>query len=305
MARTSATLATAIPRPGLGRDRTRLEAFLAYCRRNPPLVLGAAIMTAIILFSLLGPVFVDTKRAQPLSAPAFLAPSATYPLGTDDNGRDLMAVMVVGLPITLRIGFLAGAVGLLIGAILGIIAGFRGGIIDAVIRTAVDILLTVPSLLVLTTIAASIKGFISANILALVIASLAWRGPTRTVRAQVLTLRERGYILMAQRSGAGTFEVLARELLPNLLPFLAASFVSAVALAILSSIGLEALGLGPQNEPTLGMTVYWAIKFNAQLRGLWWWWLPPIGAVVLVLVGLTLFTMGLDELANPRLRRKA
>lgn len=305
MARISAQLATAHDQPTIRRERTRVEAFLAYCRRNPQLVAGAAIMALLLLFCLLGPLFVDTKHAQPLSALPFLPPSATYPLGTDDNGRDLLAVMVVGLPLTLRIGFLAGAVGLLIGVVLGIIAGFRGGIIDAVIRTTVDILLTVPSLMILTTIAASIKGFISVNILALVIASLAWRGPTRTVRAQVLTLRERGYILMAQRSGAGTAEVLVRELLPNLLPFLAASFVSAVALAILTSIGLEALGLGPQNEPTLGMTVYWAIKFNAQLRGLWWWWLPPIGAVVFMLIGLTLFTMGLDELANPRLRRQA
>jgi peptide/nickel transport system permease protein len=305
MARTSARLSTALEQPGIRRDRTRLEAFLAYCRRNPPLVYGAAIIVLLILFSVLGPVFVNTKHAQPLSALPFLGPSATYPLGTDDNGRDLLAVMVVGLPVTLRIGFLAGAVGLLIGIVLGVIAGYLGGFIDAIVRTAVDILLTVPSLLILTTIAASIKGFISANILALVIASLAWRGPTRTVRAQVLTMRERGYILMARRSGAGMAEVLIRELLPNLLPFLAASFVSAVALAILSSIGLEALGLGPQNEPTLGMTIYWAIKFNAQLRGLWWWWLPPIGAVVLLLVGLTLFTMGLDELANPRLRRQA
>lgn len=305
MARTSAQLSTALERPTIRRDRTRSEAFWAYCRRNPSLVVGAAILVALFLFSLLGPLFVNIKHAQPLSAVPFLPPSAAYPLGTDDNGRDLLAVMVVGLPVTMRIGFLAGAVGLLIGIILGTLAGYWGGVFDAIVRTAVDIFLTVPSLMILTTIAASIKGFISANILALVIASLAWRGPTRTIRAQVLTLRERGYILMARRSGAGTAEVLFRELLPNLLPFLAASFVAAVALAILSSIGLEALGLGPQNEPTLGMTIYWAIKFNAQLRGLWWWWLPPIGAVVLLLVGLTLFTMGLDELANPRLRRQA
>ena len=118
---------------------------------------------------------------------------------------------------------------------------------------------------------------------------------------QVLTLRERGYILMARRSGAGTFEVLTRELLPNLLPFLAASFVAAVALAILSSIGLEALGLGPQNEPTLGMTVYWAIRFNAQLRGLWWWWTPPLVVIIATFIGLFLISMGLDQIANPKL----
>src|SRR5688572_17867659 len=121
MARTSARLSTALEQPAIGRDRTRLEAFLAYCRRNPPLVIGAAIMGLILLFCALGPLFVNTKHAQPLSAIPFLPPSATYPLGTDDNGRDLLAVMVVGLPITLRIGFLAGAVGLLIGAVLGIV----------------------------------------------------------------------------------------------------------------------------------------------------------------------------------------
>jgi len=112
-------------------------------------------------------------------------------------------------------------------------------------------------------------------------------------------------VQVARRSGMGTPEIIVRELLPNLLPFLAASFVGAVSYAILASIGLEALGLGPQNDPTLGMTVYWAIQFNAPLRGLWWWWLPPIFAVVTLILGLTMLTMGLDEIANPRLRRAA
>ena len=74
-------------------------------------------------------------------------------------------------------------------------------------------------------------------------------------------------------------------MMPNLLPYLAASFVGAVAGAVLASIGLEALGLGPQNEPTIGMTIYWAISFNALLRGMWWWWVPPIVVIVVLFVG--------------------
>jgi peptide/nickel transport system permease protein len=102
-----------------------------------------------------------------------------------------------------------------------------------------------------------------------------------------------------------TFHIITREIMPNLLPYLAASFVGAVASAILASIGLEALGLGPQNEPTIGMTIYWAIYFNALLRGLWWWWIPPIVLVVILFIGLYLMSAGLDEIANPRLRKAA
>jgi peptide/nickel transport system permease protein len=78
-----------------------------------------------------------------------------------------------------------------------------------------------------------------------------------------------------------------------------------VAAAVLASIGLEALGLGPQNDPTVGMTIYWAIYFNALIRGIWWWWIPPIVVVVFLFLGLFLLTSGLDEIANPRLRRQA
>jgi peptide/nickel transport system permease protein len=263
------------------------------------------MLLALLLIGVLGPVFVDVSRADPLSAIPDLAPGPDSPLGSDDQGRDLLAVLVRGVPLTLRIGFLAGGVGLGIGIVLGMLAGYRGGVFDAVIRMAVDTLLTVPALLILVTVASSIKGFISVDLMALIIASLAWRHPTRNVRAQVLTLRERGFVQLARLSGMGTPKIIVYELLPNMLPYLAASFVSAVAYAILSSIGLEALGLGPQNDPTIGMTIYWAIHFNALLRGLWWWLLPPILVVVALFIGLFLLTAGLDELANPRLRRQA
>jgi peptide/nickel transport system permease protein len=303
MARMS--LAVPAQERAVGRNRTPLEAIGAYCRRNPQVVIGMVLVGLLVLISLIGPLFISTKRADPLSALPSLAPSGQYLLGTDDQGRELLAVLIVGLPATLRIGFLAGAIGLGIGTVLGFVAGYRGGILDALIRIAVDTLLTVPGLLILITIAASIKGFISVNIMALVIASLAWRQPARVIRSQVLTLRERAYVQVARRSGMSTAEIITLELLPNLLPFLGASFVSAVAAAILASIGLEALGLGPQNTPTLGMTIYWAIRFNALLRGMWWWWIPPIIAVVMLFIGLFLLTAGLDEIANPRLRRAA
>ena len=129
--------------------------------------------------------------------------------------------------------------------------------------------------------------------------------PTRTIRAQVLTLRERGYVEVARLYGMSGPEIILREMMPNLLPYLAATLVSAVSAAILASIGLEVLGLGPLESPTLGMTLYW-INFNAAiLNGWWWWWVAPIVIILMVFLGLFFLTVGLDEIANPRLRQSA
>ncbi len=238
-----------------------------------------------------------------MSAMPSQPPSSTYPFGTDDQGRNLLAVAVIGLPLTLQVGLIAGLVAIVLGTVLGLTAGYVGGVADMLIRGVCDILLTVPGLVVLITVAASIQGAISVQMMALVVASLAWMWPARTIRSQVLTLRERAYVQMAKLSGMKTPEIIFREIMPNLLPFLAASFVGSVAAAILASIGLEALGLGPQNEPTLGMTIYWAISFNAVIRGMWWWLTMPIVAIVILFISLFMISAGLDEIANPRLRK--
>ena len=118
-------------------------------------------------------------------------------------------------------------------------------------------------------------------------------------------MRERTYVEVARLCGLGGPEIVLRELVPNLLPYLGASFVSAVGGSILAAIGLEALGLGPQNEPTMGMTIFWAIYYGATLRGMWWWWGPPIIVLVLVFLALFMIAQGLDRYANPRLRSQA
>ena len=279
-----------------------MRALFAYVGRNRSLLVGLLILLALALFVGIGHLFVDTEDARALSAPSLRAPSWDYPFGTDRQGRDLLAVMVAGTPLTLRIGFIAGFLGVGIGAVLAFTAAFYRGMTDTVIRGIADIGLTVPGLLVLIIIAVSVKSSLSVNEMAMIVASLAWLNPTRTIRAQVLTLRERGYIELAAMSGMRGPEIIFLELMPNLLPYLAATLVSAVSAAILASIGLEVLGLGPVDSPTLGMTLYW-VNFNAaMINGWWWWWVPPIVIIVLVFLGLFFVTLGLDEVANPRLR---
>jgi peptide/nickel transport system permease protein len=211
--------------------------------------------------------------------------------------------MIAGTPLTLWIGLVGGMMGLLIGTVLAFVSGYYGGVVDSVIKSIVDVGLTVPSLLVLIIIAVSLRQGLTVNEMALVVGSLAWMWPARTIRSQVLTLRERAWVQMAQLSGMNGPEIIVREMIPNLAPYLASALAGAVASAILAAIGLEALGLGPMNSPTLGMTIYWAIYYSAVLQGMWWWWVPPIVILIVLFVGLFLVATGLDEIANPRLRR--
>lgn len=276
---------------------------LSRLRNHPYLCLGLFIMLLIVLVGPVGRQYVNPDGSKVGAAMPDLPPSAEYPLGTDTVGREILAVIVSGTPLTLRIGLIAGGIGLGVGIIFGFAAGYFGGIVDTLLKGAADVLLTVPGLLFLVVLATTIKGAVSVDMMALVVASLSWMWPTRTIRAQVLSLRERNFVLVARLSGMNGFEIIVRELMPNLLPYLAASFVTAVGSAILATIGLEALGLGPQNEPTLGMTIYWSLYYTSVLRGMWWWWAPPIVTIVLVFIGLFLITMGLDQIANPKLRR--
>jgi len=290
--------------PAARRDREgRVAAVLRYLRRNPSLLVGSVLLSGLAAFIIGGALFVDTSTARALSAPALRPPSWQYPFGTDRQGRDLLAVMVAGTPLTLRIGFIAGFLGVGIGSILGFVSAYYRGKVDAVIRGIADVGLTVPGLLVLIIIAVSIKEGLTVDQMAIIVASLAWLNPTRTIRSQVLTLRERGYVEVARLSGMGGPEIIFKELMPNLLPYLGATLVNAVSNAILASIGLEVLGLGPIEAPTLGMTLYW-VNYNAALiNGWWWWWTAPIVIILVVFLGLFFLTVGLDEVANPRLRR--
>jgi peptide/nickel transport system permease protein len=158
--------------------------------------------------------------------------------------------------------------------------------------------------MVLIVIAMTLRTGLTVDAMALIIASLAWLNPARIIRSQVLTLKERGFVQVARLSGVSGPEIIVKELLPNLLPYLLAALVNAVSGAILASVGLEVLGLGDFNSTTIGMTPYWVNYNAALLNGWWWWWAPPLVVIILLFLGLYFVSFGLDEFANPRLRRQ-
>jgi peptide/nickel transport system permease protein len=239
-----------------------------------------------------------------MSARSLQKPSSELPFGSDKQGRNLYAVMVAGTPMTFGLGLVAGAIGVIVGAVIAFVAAYYGGIVDDILRVIIDVGLTVPSLLILVIVSMNARGGLTVREMTFVIAVVAWLYPARTIRAQVLTLKERGYVQVARLSGMKGPEIIFRELVPNLLPYLVGTLVNTVSAAVLAAIGLEILGLGPFEAPTLGMTLYW-VNYNAAIiNGWWWWWVPPIVVISMLFTGLFLIAVGLDEVANPRLRSR-
>ena len=305
MASATQVLTAPEPRRIEGTRRESARSAASYLRRNPSLGIGLFLLLTLALFVVIGHLTVDTIQFRPLSVRPLQPPSWDLPFGSDKQGRNLYAVMVEGTPLTLRIGLLAGVIGVTLGAILAFIGGYYGGWVDNVIRVLVDVGLTIPGLLILIIIAMRVRGGLTVDQMALVVGLLAWLFPARTIRSQVLTLKQRGFVQVARLSGMSNAEVIVKELLPNLLPYLGASLVGSVSAAILASIGLEVLGLGPFEAPTLGMTIYW-VNYNAAIiNGWWWWWVPPIVVIAILFIGLFLVAVGLDEVANPRVRSRA
>jgi peptide/nickel transport system permease protein len=284
---------------------------------NTKLITGVTIIALVLLFGLLGRLFWDTRLALTGKSPLNLPPVGitttlggtavgtwAHPLGTESSGRDILALMIVGAPNSFLIGIVAATVGMGLGIILGFTAGFLGGRVDEVIRLLSDVAITIPALLVLIVIQSLIRQ-VEVTTIGLLIAIFAWPTPTRLIRAQVLTMRESGYVQMAKLSGSSTFAIMFKEILPNLIPYLFASFIGNATGAILAAVGLETLGLGPQRIPTLGGTIYYAIQGSALLRNMWWWWGLPTLLLAIMFIGLLLINLGFDEIANPRLRQSS
>lgn len=268
--------------------------------RNRMLLAGLSVLLFIIVVAIVGPLLVDAAQARVGATIPRSPPNGDHWLGTDGQGRDMLTVLILAMPQTLKIGLIAGLISLSFGVALGLIAGFAGGILDTVIRLASDVMMTIPGIAILVLVASNVREM-TVELMAVIVASLSWMVATRTIRAQTLSLRERGYVQIARLNGSRGLKLIFVEVLPNLLPFIAASFVITVSNAMLATVGLEALGLGPQNDLTLGMVIYWAQFFGAIIRGMWWWWGPPIVAIALIFIGLMLTSAGMDSFANKRL----
>lgn len=272
--------------------------------RNPKIILGTLLFLIILGAALAGTFAFDTSLRRTGSIQRKLPPGPGGLIGTTSVGQSVGALMTEAVPNSIQVGLIAALLGTLIGAALGFASGYYGGWLDAVLRVLIDVFLAVPVLLFLVLIAALVRG-VTVQQMALVIGLFAWSWPARAIRAQVLSLKTRPFVDVARISGMGSIEIIIRELVPQMLPWLGANFVNAFIVAILAEAGLSILGLGPQREMTLGMMIYWSLSYGAILQNLWWWWLTPVLTLMLLFLALYLIHLGFDEVSNPRLRTRA
>ena len=269
-------------------------------------VWGAGVFLTIALAALIGGQFVDAAMRRTGAYPPKLAPSSESPalwMGTTTLGQSVAVQWTQAVPNSMLVGLIAASLGTAIGAIIGLVGGYYGGRVDSVLRIIIDIFLSIPSLLFLILIASLLRG-VTVVEMALVIGAFAWAWPARAVRSQTLSLKERPFVRVAKLSGMRDLEIVLRELLPQLLPWLGANFLNAFIAAILAESALSIIGLGPAEQTTLGIMIYWALNFGAMIQNLWWWWLIPVITLMTLFLSLYLVHLGLDEVANPRLRNQ-
>ena len=269
--------------------------------RNRKFLLGFCVLFAIVLIGL-APTIFGIPFPQFGSEPSFRYPSPEYPLGTDGLGRNLLVVLLYSIGTSLFIGFVAGVIGTALGITIGLLAGYAGNVVDDVLRSLIDIFLVIPIFPLMILISASVRS-LTISTMALLLAAFSWQGAARAIRSQVLSLKEREFINIARLSGVRTFGILFSEILPNMIPFVAAGFVMSVTGAMLAEVFLEVIGLGPPKATSIGLMIYWSSQYSAIIKGWWWWIVPPIVTLILIFVSLYLITLGFDEIGNPKMRK--
>ena len=275
-----------------------------YLRRNKSLAFGLLLLFGLIAFTVIGMLTIDKDHAYPLAVKSKQPPGLEFPLGTDFFGRDMLAVMVMGMWQTAIIGLIAGGIGTIIGVFMGFVSAYFGGFLDGAIKGISQILIPIPVFLIQIVIAGSLdKRDVTIFTMAFIVVLLAWMGPTLVIRSQVITMKEREYVSVAKLSGVGDIGIIFTEILPNLLPFIVAQFVTLTFAAVFAAFYLAVLGLGPLREPLLGNIIWAAMNQGAFFNGWWWWPIFPSIGLALILGSLALINMGLDELSNPRIRR--
>ena len=264
-------------------------------------VAGFGILVFFVLFCFVGPLIYHTDQINTNDLMANLPPSGQHLLGTDGQGFDELGRMMKGGQASLEIGFFAAFVAIVIGTLFGAVSGLIGGIVDSTMMRIVDIFLSVPFLFVVLILA--VKFGASVLSLSLVIGGFAWQVPARLVRGEVLTLRERDFVLAARAAGAGSWRLISKHLLPNALGVVIVNVTFQVADAILAVAYVGFLGFGLHYP-----NVDWGDMLSEGstfLQDGYWWLIYPVGAcIVLTVMALNFIGDALRDAMDVRLRRR-
>ena len=278
-----------------------LKIFLNQLRKNKVGFAGFIILMFIIFMSFVLPIFIplDTKvKVDKIYQP----PSLEHPLGTDFQGRDILSQIIHGGKDVIIVSVFAGIIGTTIAVGLGALSGFAGGKTDMIITSFADILLTIPHFPLLAVLAAFIR-LTSPIGLALLLGLLSWPGAMRAIRAQVLSLKERDFVEAARVLNLGTFHIIFKEIIPNMMNYIVMNFIFTMRSAVYSQVGLIILGFVPYSSHNWGIMIYYAWTRGAIFyKNSILYLLAPISMIALFQWSLVSFARALEGIFNPRLR---
>ncbi|MCS7240537.1 MAG: ABC transporter permease [Candidatus Bipolaricaulota bacterium] len=222
-------------------------------------------------------------------------------MGTDVQGRDVLAQLIRGTTTSLTIGVIAASIASAIAIIIGAVSGYKGGILDESLMAFANIVLAFPTILLLLVVAVFVP-VRSPLVVAVLIGFTAWPGLARAIRAQIMSLKEREFVFLSRMAGWSGEKIVVFDLIPNMMAYVFTSFVVIMSIAMLAEAGLTMIGVGVTQGVSLGVMLFWAQMSDAVRRGLYWLFVPPGGVLTLVSASLLLLATALDQMFNPRLR---
>lgn len=234
-----------------------------------------------------------------------IANRRTFILGTDNFGRDVLTEMVAATKTSLGIGLLAGVIATFIGLMLGLLAGYVGGTVDNIILFFTNLFTVIPSFVLLILISYSVgDAQRGTTMIGILIGITAWPWTTRSVRSQVISLRNRDHVNLSKLSGHSMMRIILTDILPYVASYVVMAFILQISSGILSEAQLSMIGLGPATTKvaTLGLMMNWATQYSAHLNGSWWAYFPVVLVIALISFSLNLMNTGLDQVFNPQLR---
>ncbi|MEM4569932.1 MAG: ABC transporter permease [Desulfurococcaceae archaeon] len=269
---------------------------------NRLFIAGFSIFMAILLFGVIGPFFAHRDVFGTVSE-RWLPPSPKHPLGTNHRGEDIYSWIAIGLSNSLWIASLAALIQVVIAFTIGMIAGYKGGVLDNALNTLSNAFMVIPMFILLLMLLAYVPAEARTQLLvAVLIGITGWPASARIIRSLALENRARDYVELAKLTNFSSTEIIFKEIAPNVLSFIAITYVNAFSGSIFAEVGIGALGFAPVDAITLGRAFNDMLGGSAIVLGLWWWFVPLGLIVTLIPFSTTLMTYGLQQVFNPRLK---
>ncbi|MFJ2741250.1 ABC transporter permease [Streptomyces sp. NPDC087440] len=283
------------------RRRTSVARFWRQYRSHRAGLYGLGALLLIAALALAAPLLVggDVQNVTDAPGTALESPSSRFPLGTDQYGRPLLGLLLYGARISLAVGLMAAALSVAIGTLVGILAGHFGGWFATVVMRITDWFLVMPALVLAIVLATVLSQSVWTVVLAIGVTS--WPTTARLVRAQTLAVESRPYIERAQALGGGHGHIMARHVLPNVMPLVLAQTTLLISSAILTEATLAFLGLGDPTVVSWGGMLQEARETGAVSSGHWWYLAPPGLAIAVVALAFTLCGRAVESVLNPKL----